>query len=105
MCDVACTHVASKLAIAALHSVGMVRNHLAGIDGIQSSSCARSKLMLDVFPNVSCLQDMASSVWHLHHGVIDKTPGAAPNDPAAFKLTDHFAVPVMMLGGHTGQPQ
>jgi ADP-ribose/FAD diphosphatase len=40
------------------------------------------------------LQDMASGQWHLHHGVIDKVPGAAPNDPASFQLRDHFSVPV-----------
>ena len=38
--------------------------------------------------------DMASGVWHMHHGVIDKVPGAAPNDPAAFQLKDHYEMPV-----------
>jgi hypothetical protein len=42
------------------------------------------------------LQDMASGQWHLHHGVIDKVPGAAPNDPASFQLKDHFSVPVAL---------
>lgn len=98
------TFLQGELTRAALHNVRMVRNHAAGIDRYRNSSCARGKLMLDVSPNLCCLQDMASGVWHLHHGVIDKTPGTAPNDPAAFKLTDHFAVPVM-LGSHTGQPQ
>ncbi|WIA09455.1 hypothetical protein OEZ86_012036 [Tetradesmus obliquus] len=42
------------------------------------------------------LQDMASGQWHLHHGVIDKVPGAAPNDPASFQLKDHFSMPVTL---------
>lgn len=40
------------------------------------------------------IADMASGVWHMHHGVIDKVPGAAPNDPAAFQLKDHYEMPV-----------
>lgn len=38
--------------------------------------------------------DMASGMWHMHHGVIDKISGAAPNDPAAFQLKDHYQIPV-----------
>ena len=37
--------------------------------------------------------DLAEGCFHVHHGVIVKKAGAPPNDPAAFQLTDHFAIP------------
>ncbi|CAK0784711.1 hypothetical protein CVIRNUC_007915 [Coccomyxa viridis] len=37
--------------------------------------------------------DLADGSFHIHHGVIEKKAGAPPNDPAAFQLTDHFAIP------------
>ena len=42
------------------------------------------------------LQDLAAGTWHVHHGVIAKVPGSAPNDPTAFTLEEHFAIPVVM---------
>lgn len=42
------------------------------------------------------LQDMAAGTWHVHHGVIDRRPDAAPNDPAGYVLRDHFKLPLMM---------
>lgn len=35
--------------------------------------------------------DMASGRASYHHGTIRKAPGSAPNDPAAFELTDHYS--------------
>ncbi|EIE26161.1 hypothetical protein COCSUDRAFT_10765, partial [Coccomyxa subellipsoidea C-169] len=29
--------------------------------------------------------------YHIHHGVIEKAQGSAPNDPSTFVLRDHFA--------------
>jgi ADP-ribose/FAD diphosphatase len=40
------------------------------------------------------LADRESGTWHVHHGVIVKAPGSAPNDPTSFSLQDHFAIPV-----------
>ncbi|CAL5223162.1 g5633 [Coccomyxa viridis] len=37
--------------------------------------------------------DLAEGHFHIHHGVIVKKAGAPPNDPAAFQLMDHFAIP------------
>ena len=30
--------------------------------------------------------------YHIHHGVIEKAQGSAPNDPSTFVLGDHFAI-------------
>ncbi len=30
--------------------------------------------------------------YHIHHGVIEKAQGSAPNDPSTFVLRDHFAI-------------
>ncbi len=38
------------------------------------------------------VKDLQQGAFHVHHGVIDKTPGSSPNDPATFKLRDHFAL-------------
>lgn len=43
------------------------------------------------------LEDLASGHYNLHHGVIAKKPGSAPNDPAAFELREHFAVPTQLV--------
>ena len=37
--------------------------------------------------------DLKEGHFHIHHGVIVKKAGAPPNDPAAFQVMDHFAVP------------
>ena len=37
--------------------------------------------------------DLAEGQFHIHHGVIEKKAGAPPNDPAAFQLKNHFAIP------------
>jgi hypothetical protein len=38
--------------------------------------------------------EAATGDWHVHHGVIDKRPGSAPNDPTSFELREHFALPL-----------
>ena len=37
--------------------------------------------------------DLVEGRFHIHHGVIEKKAGAPPNDPAAFQLKNHFAIP------------
>jgi hypothetical protein len=37
-------------------------------------------------------EDMASGAASYRHGVIRKTPGSAPNDPASFELIDQFTM-------------
>lgn len=39
------------------------------------------------------VSDMESGRFHIHHGVIEKKKGSAPNDPGTFLLKDHFAIP------------
>eukprot|EP00199_Chlamydomonas_sp_CCMP681_P005739 CAMPEP_0119104288 /NCGR_PEP_ID=MMETSP1180-20130426/2530_1 /TAXON_ID=3052 ORGANISM="Chlamydomonas cf sp, Strain CCMP681" /NCGR_SAMPLE_ID=MMETSP1180 /ASSEMBLY_ACC=CAM_ASM_000741 /LENGTH=250 /DNA_ID=CAMNT_0007088993 /DNA_START=270 /DNA_END=1022 /DNA_ORIENTATION=- len=34
------------------------------------------------------LEDKAAGQWRIHFGVIDKAPGAGPNDPATFKVSN-----------------
>ena len=41
----------------------------------------------------------AGGAWRVHHGVIQKMPGSAPNDPATFSLVDHIAMPLAAGGG------
>lgn len=36
--------------------------------------------------------DMEAGRFHVHHGVIQKAKGSAPNDPGTFELRDHFAI-------------
>ena len=37
--------------------------------------------------------DLKAGKFHIHHGVIEKAASAPPNDPAAFQLRYHFAIP------------
>eukprot|EP00775_Hariotina_reticulata_P005531 gene5531-5767_t len=73
----------------------------AGTESLEVALFEPSSIPFDqlAFSSVSItlrhyLDDMATGVWHLHHGVIYKVPGSAPNDPAAFELRDHFSVPI-----------
>ena len=36
--------------------------------------------------------DLKTGRFHIHHGVIEKAKGSAPNDPGTFVLKDHFAI-------------
>jgi ADP-ribose/FAD diphosphatase len=38
------------------------------------------------------VKDLQQGTSSFHHGVVDKLPGSSPNDPATFKLRDHFAL-------------
>ena len=38
--------------------------------------------------------DMLKNKYHIHYGVIEKRPGSAPNDWAAFTLSSHIALPI-----------
>jgi ADP-ribose/FAD diphosphatase len=38
------------------------------------------------------VDDMEAGRFRVHHGVIDKAKGSAPNDPSTFQLRDHFAI-------------
>lgn len=41
------------------------------------------------------VQEMAAGgTFSYHHGVIDRRAGAAPNDPTAYSLRDHFKLPL-----------
>ncbi|BDA50853.1 probable phosphatase NudJ at N-terminal half [Coccomyxa sp. Obi] len=39
------------------------------------------------------VSDLEAGCFHVHHGVIEKAKGSAPNDPGTFVLKDHFAIP------------
>ncbi len=39
------------------------------------------------------VSDLEAGRFHVHHGVIEKAKGSAPNDPGTFVLKDHFAIP------------
>ena len=39
------------------------------------------------------VSDLEAGRFHIHHGVIEKTKGSAPNDAGTFVLKDHFAIP------------
>jgi ADP-ribose/FAD diphosphatase len=37
--------------------------------------------------------DLEAGRFHVHHGVVQKAKGSAPNDPSTYQLRDHFAIP------------
>lgn len=41
------------------------------------------------------VQDLRSGTFRVHHGVIDKRPGSAPNDKSSFEVKNHMAFSIV----------
>ncbi|GFR50938.1 hypothetical protein Agub_g13258 [Astrephomene gubernaculifera] len=48
-------------------------------------------------------EDMRAGAFRMHHGVIAKRPGSAPNELGAFELRDHMAMRVTGTAAEEGQ--
>jgi hypothetical protein len=44
---------------------------------------------------------MAKGTWHVHHGVVRKQPGSAPNDPGTFTIDKLLQ---LQVSGHSNEP-
>lgn len=36
------------------------------------------------------MEEMKTGLFKVHHGVIEKREGSAPNDPTSYRLRDHM---------------
>eukprot|EP00983_Pelagomonas_calceolata_P002838 93683-Pelagomonas_calceolata.AAC.1 len=45
-------------------------------------------------PHRYYLEDVEAKKWRVHHGVIEKKLGSAPNDPSTFQIKDLMSMEV-----------